>query len=80
MAETVLAEWEGALVSVHEANPAAVSPSGLLDPTNGRIVRVGSDGFILQPAGSSPGQEDPRRLHFYPWHAVRLVERFESQG
>jgi hypothetical protein len=85
MAETVLAQWEGTLVRVHEVSPADdVDPGEMPLGSAGRIVRVGSDGFIFQPAGlssSPPDQaEEPLLWRFYPWHAVRLVERTEPQG
>jgi hypothetical protein len=81
MTETVLAQWEGELVSVHEMRPADVGPGGIPLGLPGRIVLVGSDGFIFQPTDSSPSQaEEPLRQKFYPWHTVRFVERTEPQG
>ncbi len=73
MPERALAEWEGDLVLVHELHPESAGPGGMPVPFSGRIVRTGSDGFIFQPT------DQPRRQLFYPWQAIRFIERPEPR-
>jgi len=72
MSERVLAEWEDQRVVVHALSPESGAPSGLTHRPTGRI---GSDGFIYEPRTESGDQLS--RLQFYPWHAVRLIEKLE---
>jgi len=77
MPESALAQWEGDFVTILVDRPGATDLPTL--PTSGRIVRVGCDGFILQPADSPHHTGDLAPPKFYPWNAVNLVERHEPQ-
>ena len=66
MADTALTEWEGCRVSV------AVKGQ-LLGGYAGRIIKVGSDGFIIQPQDSPDQTKELPPPVFLPWHIVRTV-------
>ncbi len=68
MAGLALMEWEGKWVRV-----VLIGARQGLERHTGRIVMVGSDGFILQPSGSPQDTEDLPRPTFLPLQNVLSV-------